>query len=398
MSLPKNSKKAKINLAVFYGGRSVEHEISIITALQAMDALDPEKYNMIPVYIDFTGKWFTGKVLYKREFYKSFDASHPDVKEITLLPTPGINGLIICKNGMPTDKKIPVDICFLAFHGQHGEDGCMQGLMELADIPYTGSGVSASAVSMHKQFCKTVLNAAGIPVLPAATITKNEAITSLSDVCKKIHNTPGLENFPLFVKPCCLGSSIGISPARNLSELHAGLAKVFQYDELALIEPYIQDLVEVNIGVLDGKEVKASVVEIPQSSRESGALSYEDKYMRRDNKMAITRQGMASLPRIIDPESLPLSVKATITQYALTAFKVLGCSGLARLDFMIDTSKNQIYFNELNPLPGSLAFYLWDRIDPPMLYTQILDKIIDRAFEKKTMRLSLQHNLGFRAL
>ncbi len=398
MSRQKNSKKEKIRLAVLFGGRSVEHEISIITGLQAMQAMDPEKYSIIPIYIAPTGKWFTGKPLYNRPFYRTFDASHPEIQEVTLLPKPDVQGLLVCKNGIPTQEKIAIDACFLGFHGQQGEDGCIQGLLEMTDIPYTGCGVPAAAVSMNKFLCKAIVKAAGVPVLPGIKVSKEDAMQSLAAVCRQIQSTPGLENFPLFVKPCSLGSSVGVSPALDLYALHGALAKVFQYDDYAIVEPFIQNLLEVNISILDGTPVKASVTEIPLTSRETGALSYDDKYMRGGNKLAKPSQGMASLARIINPDHLPLTVKAAITQYALDAFKAIGCSGQARLDFMIDTSKDQIYFNEINPIPGSLAFYLWDRLDPPLLYTQSIDQMIARAFEKKAMKLSLKDHIGFRAL
>ena len=401
MSHKKNSKIEKLSLAVLFGGRSAEHEISIITALQAIQAMDPDKYNVIPVYITPTGKWFAGKGLLNKSIYKTFDENHPDITEVTLLPKPNINALILCKNGIPTDARIPIDTCFLAFHGQQGEDGCIQGLLELADIPYTGCNVTTSALTMHKHFCKAVVTAHGVPTLPGACIAKEDAIKDLDASCKKIQSTPGLENFPLFVKPCRLGSSIGISPAYDKESLHGALAKAFQYDDVVLVEPLIEKPMEINIAVMDGEAVTASVVEIPQSACAMGMLTYEDKYMRGGNKKAgqpQQGQGMASLPRIIDPKHLPQSVKDQIAKYALDAYSALDCSGVARLDFIVDTKSDKIYFNELNPIPGSLAFYLWEHGPSPLLYTYVIDAMILQANKRKSRKLSLQSHIGFKAL
>lgn len=382
-------------MAVLFGGRSAEHEISIITALQAMQAFDPDKYIVVPVYVSPKGTWYSGNGLLNRSIYKSLDQNRSDIVEVTLLPKPGINALCICKKGIPTKEKIPVDVCFLAFHGQQGEDGCIQGLLELAEIPYTGCDVTTSALTMHKHFCKSVLVAHGIPTLPGACIAKNDAIKDLEGVCKKIASTKGLEQFPLFVKPCRLGSSIGISPAHDKESLHGALAKAFQYDDLALVEPLISKPLEINISIKDGETIDASVVEIPLSGCPMGGLTYEDKYLRGGSKQSGGgQQGMASLARIIDPQDLPKGIKEEITHHALEAYKVLQCSGIARLDFIIDTKNDKIYFNELNPMPGSFAFYLWS----PMLYTHLIDGMITQARARKASKLSLQSHIGFKAL
>lgn len=380
----------KPTIAVLFGGRSSEHEISVITALQAIMAMDPLKYHVVPVYFHPKGKWYTGDALLDRATYLGFSRTAPGIQEVTLLPDPSIRGLTVVE----TRDVIAVDVYFLAFHGQYGEDGCVQGLLELADACYTGCGVVGSAVAMNKSICKMVAKAAGIPVLPGCVVTHGDAMRDFSGAREKVLLTPGLGGFPLFVKPCNLGSSIGVGRATDESTLNAALAKVFRYDTEALVEPCLQDLLEVNVSVLEGDPPEASVVEIPVASDQ--VLTYEDKYMRRGQKTG--SQGMASLTRIIDPKDLDPSMKAQVTQYALKAFDVMRCRGVVRFDFMVDTATGKLYFNELNPLPGSLSFYLWEKSHPQRLYTRTIDYLIERAQERKASGEAVQRFVGFKAL
>ena len=384
------------NLAVLFGGRSVEHEISVITALQLINVLDVERYRPIPVYIAQSGRWYTGEALLNKEFYKKLPASLSQVQEVTLLPVPRIGGLTVLQPKKPGEV-IPVDIYFLAFHGTYGEDGCIQGLMEMADVAYTGCGVLSAALGMNKYQCKTHLAAHGIPVLPATVVHRDEGRKSLTAVRDRILSTPGLEQFPLFIKPCNLGSSIGISVASDIAGLNAALVNTFRYDSQAIIEPCVKDILEINVAVLEDDEPVASVVEMPVST--SGVLTYEDKYLRGEgNKQAGESQGMASLTRVIDPKDLNVELKQAAIEYALKAFKVLGCSGVARIDFIIDSTTDKIYFNEINTLPGSLSFYLWVKSEPPLLYTELLNRIIERAEMRQRTKVALRRNEGLRAL
>lgn len=386
----------KGRIAVLFGGRSAEHEISVITALQAIDAMDLCRYSAIPIYLAPNGKWYTGDALLDKTFYRDLTQNLSKVQEVTLLPDPSIRGFVPrAKDGtFYPPHAITIDACFLAFHGQYGEDGCVQGLLELADIPYTGCGVTASAVAMNKYQCKKFLETHGIPVLPSVRVTKAEALQSLVNVKNKILNTSGLSQYPLFVKPNHLGSSIGIAIAHDDQTLEAALAKGFQYDDEVIVEPCITNLMEVNVAVLDGEPPIASVVEIPIST--GAALTYEDKYLRGGNKSG--EQGMASLTRVIDPADLDPNFKKRVIDYALTSFSLLGCSGVARFDFIYDKTFEKLYFNELNPIPGSLSFYLWEKSHPQLLYTEVIDRLLKRAFQVSSQRLSLQKNIGFKAL
>ena len=379
-----------------FGGRSAEHEISIITALQAITAIDTTKYKVEPIYVHPNGKWYTGKELLNKGFYKSFDASK--VQQITLLPEPGIGGVVPIENqAVLMDRVIPIDLYFLAFHGQYGEDGSVQGLLELANASYTGCGVAASAITMNKYFSKIFLEAHGIPVLPSTVISRMAAQQDFNSILKKLEGTLGLEKYPLFVKPCHLGSSIGISKVDNLRALYGALAKVFKYDDEAIIEPCITNPLEINIAVLEGAPPVASVVEIPVSSN-GAALTYEDKYLRGGKKTSSASSGMASLTRKINPTDLDPAIKRQVTEYALKAYQLLGCRGVSRLDFMIDQTSGNLYFNELNSLPGSLAFYLWEKSSPKLLYTEVIERMLQHAFLRHGEQLSLQRDLGFKAL
>ncbi|MCO6431480.1 MAG: D-alanine--D-alanine ligase [Deltaproteobacteria bacterium] len=396
----------KRDIAVLYGGRSVEHEISVITALQLMKALDPVKYNVIPVYIAPSGRWYTGNSLFEKNCYRNWASCQHTLTAVSLQPWPGIGGLKV--EGGSLLKRfstlltgrfdtIPVDVFLLAFHGEYGEDGCIQGLLEMAEFPYTSCDVTSSAIAMNKYLCKSILRDHGIKVLPSKVARKFDAIHNLKSVTDSILQTPGLERFPLFIKPNHLGSSIGIAKAEDIESLHAALAKVFLYDTEAIVEPCLESMFEINVSVISSDPTRASVVEIPVAT--SGALSYEDKYMRGGGKKKGARsQGMASLVREIDPAALDSTIKEQVTSSALKAFEVLGCCGVVRFDFMHDNTDGSIYFNELNPQPGSLSFYLWVKSNPRFLYTEELDVLIESALKRRSQLASRERELGFMAL
>lgn len=404
-----NTTKApeRRSVAVLFGGRSVEHEISVITALQLIEAMDQERYKVIPVYISPKGTWYTGEALLNRAIYSKHHEIERVAREVTLLPKPGTGGLTVLRSertilgdqGQGIEVGfIPVDVFFLAFHGEFGEDGCIQGLCELADVAYTGSGVTALAVSMDKYICKMVAHAVNIPVLPAVRINRESAQRDVAKVCADIVQTENFTTFPLFVKPCNLGSSIGISKVSSLDELPRALAKALQYDKCVLVEPCVSNIMEINVSVREHpvRGVEASVVEIPVTS--SGVLSYEEKYLRDGGKKTGPSSGMASLTRIIDPQDLDMKIKQSVMQYALQLFKLLGCSGVARLDFIVDLATGKLYFNELNAFPGSVSFYLWIKSQPKVLFTDLLADMIEMALIQKSNKDSLDHNVGLKAL
>jgi D-alanine-D-alanine ligase len=400
----------RTRVAVMFGGRSVEHEISIISALQLIRAIDVVSYEPVPVYIAPSGRWYCGEALLDQTFYKKMPDSLMSVDEVILMPIPNMGGLQILRAAASAETSseprtlIPIDLYFPCFHGTYGEDGCIQGLMEMAEVTYTGSRVLASALSMSKQHCKDIVSKYGVPVLPSQVLNKEESQKDLGKgliaMSKRIQKAEGFEKFPLFVKPCNLGSSIGVARVTNAQELDAALVQAFKFDTCAMVEPCLDKKLEINVSVLDAGEAIASVPEIPVSS--SGKeLTYEDKYMRGGGSKkggGLESQGMAALTRIIDPPDLAVEMKERARDYAKKAFQALGCAGVARIDFMLDLESDTLYFNEINPLPGSLSFYLWMGSHPPVFYTDMLSRIIEHAKNQQAERASLSRDIGFKAM
>lgn len=389
-----------LQIALLFGGQSVEHEISIITALQAFDALDTSQYEVIPVYISPKGPWYTGAPLFKKSTYNSLQkyVEEGTLSEVTILPHNNAGkGLWQLKK----QRLLPVDVCLLCFHGSHGENGSVQGLLELAGLPYTGFGVLAAAVAMHKPTCKALAKSVGIPVLPGISLRIEEVRSSLNQAIDKILSTPGLNHFPLFVKPANLGSSIAIAKVEDRPALSRALANLFLYDYEALIEPCVEQLMEVNISVLSAHhKIQTSVTEIPFA--QDGALSYEDKYLRKGDKFGGSAGGMASLTRMIDPSDLALSIKQEASEYAKLLVELLDGNGVVRIDFIYDLKQQRLYFNELNSIPGSLSYYLWEKTphhgQPNFLYTDLLDNLIQGALSRAQRAACLKSHIGFLAL
>lgn len=409
----KNGDGRRKTVAVMFGGRSTEHEISVITALQVLEAMDTVKYNAIPVYIAPSGKWYTGDPLLKREFYRGMPGTLNDVQEVTLLPVPGTGGLTVLANKSAkksgfalfgkkeeSDDVIPVDIFFPAFHGSFGEDGCIQGLLELADVTYTGSDLLSSAIAMSKYHCKKFLESHGIPVLPSVVLSREgmKPGGDLSGLREQVLKTEGFDKFPLFIKPANLGSSIGIAKATDNASLDSAILQAFKYDHQIIVEPCLDNKLEINVSIMDDVEPKVSVVEIPVAEA-GGELTYEDKYIRAGGKKGgQLSQGMAGLSRVIDPTDLDPVIKGNAQEWALKAFKYIGCGGVARIDFMLDLNTNQLYFNEINPLPGSLAFYLWSNSKPSVLFTDLINTMLERAVATKEKKSALVREIALNAL
>lgn len=408
-----NIRKKKI--AVLFGGRSVEHEISVLSAIQAMDALDLTKYEILPVYIAHSGKWYLDDAFRRRDFYKvgsaGIEAALKQKQEVILLPQPGARALkkvgkdsFLGRLFSGVDDHIDVDVFLPVFHGQFGEDGCIQGLFEMAEVPYAGPVFLGTAIAMNKYICKSVCAQHGVPVLPSVVVRKGDALRDMSAACRSVLGTEALKTFPLFVKPVNLGSSVGVSKVDDQSALAAALMKVFQFDLEAIVEPCISKLMEINVSVLERDGIPdVSVVEIPVSS--GAFLSYEDKYMREGKgkkgakKVASsTSEGMASLTRVINPTDLDPTYRDGVQRHARAAYQALGLSGVVRFDFMVDLEKGELYFNELNPIPGSLSFYLWEKSSPPLLLSDVLDRLIVGAERRFIEKQQLKRDFGFKAL
>lgn len=362
------------NIVVIFGSRSTEHDISILTALQVIGAADKNKYNIVPIYISQTGKWFSGKALLDTKFY-----SKPNYKKLTEVAILPCDNFLYIKKFGKYKKYLKVDSAIISCHGKNGEDGTVQGLFELAQIPYTSGGVLASSVGLDKQKMKEIFVANKIPVCDYKVVNKAGFESEKLDL-KDI-------NFPVIVKPNSLGSSIGISVCNDAEELYEALKLVFCFDDVALVEKYIKNLKEVNISVLgDKNDMICSVTEQPVSN---GILSFEKKYLSnstkqvnvsKTNKTVGTKNGMQSMGRII-PADITKKQESTIKNLAKKIFAVTKSKGVVRIDFIIDTDTQKVYANEINTIPGSFAFYLWEKSG--ISFSKLIDRLIEIAENSK---------------
>lgn len=363
----------KINLAVIFGGKSVEHEVSVISAVQAMASLNKEKYNVIPVYMTKSSEFYTGEMLFDINSYKNIPELLTNCTECIMVRSEGKVSLIRQKTKKFGSNHISdIDVVFPIVHGTNVEDGALQGYIQTLDIPYVGCDVLSSAIGMNKYAMKILLKEAGFPVLDCCRFYDFEA----ENIDKCLDEAEAKFSYPLIVKPVNLGSSVGISKASDRRSLENSIEESFQFADRIIVEPAIVKLKEVNCAVVgDSEEAEASVCEEPVQCDE--ILSYNDKYAAGDKSGG--SKGMASLKRKIPAEITP-EQEEFIRRTAVDAFKYLGCCGVTRIDFMIDMEDNKVYLNEINTIPGSLAFYLWE--PKGVKYTELLDRLINLALKR----------------
>ncbi len=368
----------RLRVGVLFGSRSVEHDVSIVTAVQAMAAMDRAKYEVVPIYVTKEGHWLTGEALAQLDSYRDPQGLKPAVRAY-LSPEPQDGVLIQPRSWgrrlLRRVQELQLDVAFPCMHGTHGEDGALQGLLELANVPYIGTGVVGSAVGMDKIMMKAAFAAAGLPLLPYRWFRRSqwerEPATVLAEIERDL-------TYPLFVKPANLGSSIGISQASNRDELEAGLAIAAQYDRRLLVEQALEGTIEINCSVLGNDDPQPSVCEQPVPWAEF--LSYEDKYLRGGGKAA----GMASTDRRI-PAPISDQLTQRIQAAAVAAFRATDCAGVARVDLLVDgagvdEADAAFYVNEINTIPGSLSFYLWEASG--LSYPELIDRLIALALER----------------
>jgi len=362
------------NVVVIFGGKTCEHDISIISSVQMMSNIKDK--NVIPIYIAKDTHWYTGKELLDIHFYKKRDLSK--LKQVSILPND--NFLYSHKNGK-LKRMTKIDFAFVVMHGLNGEDGTVQGLLELADIPYSSSGVLSCAVGMDKEIMKKVLKANNLPIVDYLAFNNIEYTQNVDDVLEQILN--GLEP-SYIVKPANLGSSIGISCCKTREELTDALELAFSYDDKVVVEKKVENLLEVNISVMgDDKNIEVSQTEEPLSWKEF--LTFDEKYLSKSGKTG-SKNSMSNMKRII-PAKLKEKEIAEIETLAKKTFKALNCFGLIRIDFLYDKDDKKIFINEINTIPGSNAFYLWDKT---YSYAQLIDKMEDigkRKFEIKQSKI-----------
>ncbi len=370
----------KTTVAFFFGCRSVEHEVSIISAVQAMNSVNRDKYDIIPVYVAKNGEMYSGEKLFEIKNYKDIPALLKAVNKVNFESQNGTVYMI--SGGVFSKKRTPVDVAFPVVHGTNCEDGSIQGYFEFLGLPYVGCDVLSSAVGMDKVVFKDVLKRQGLAVLDCYTFYAREFALNQDEICKNCIEKVGL---PLIVKPVNLGSSVGISKVNTEDELFEALNLASSFADKILVEKAITSLREINCSVLgDSEECFASVCEEPFMNDE--ILSYEDKYLGGGKGKTGGSKGMASLSRKV-PADLTEEESNYIRNFACDIFKTLGCSGVVRIDFMIDKDTNTVYANEINTIPGSLAFYLWEATGTP--YKELLDKMISLAFKRDRARKDL---------
>lgn len=383
----------KKRVGMIFGGVSAEHEVSIITFDQAYKAIDKKKYEPVPIYITPDGDWICDDRLNDVTRYKEiFTGNKSDLKKFNrkILPPYPVRHEPGGFFRRMLDDKIKIDVALPLIHGSGGEDGSLQGLLELADIPYAGAGITASAVGMDKIIQKKVLSAAGLPVVTFTSFLKTEIEKDHKGVQKEI-----VENFafPIFVKPACAGSSVGISKVESADFLAVALDEACRYDRKVIVEQGVDGPREINCAVMgDDVEITASVCEEVFSE---GFLDYSQKYLKGSKKgQEPARGGMASVQRKV-PADIHEELAAKIQGMAKSAFRAIDCTGCARVDFLLSRSSD-LTITEINTMPGSLSFYLWEKSE--VGFTQLIDKLIEYAFASYRRRKMLRRSGGFTAV
>ena len=366
----------KTTIGVFFGGRSVEHEISVISALQAINAFNTDKYEIIPIYISKEGRWYTGPELLNMENFKDMKALEQKCTEVFMKPVYGDYNLYKVDSSL-FSKKNPVVATLHAavpvLHGTNCEDGIFEGVLETVGIPYAGCNTLSSAVGMDKIMMKMILQSEGIPVVEYVWTTDKEWGKNREEVIRKVEEKIG---YPVIVKPANLGSSVGIGRADNREELIAKVDNAEKFSHRIIIERCIEQLKEINCSVLgDYEECQASILEEPIKSGE--ILSYTDKYMGGSKSSS---QGMQASDKRI-PAELDKATTEKIRKMATDTFRALACHGVSRIDVMIDEKDNNIYVNEINTIPGSLSFYLWEASG--ISFEKLMDRLVELAIKRK---------------
>ena len=368
----------KTKIAVFFGGRSTEHEISVISANQAINAINRDKYDVIPVYISKDGKWYTGDELLDLTKFRNIPELLKKCENVYMRPEFGEYNLYYAEpKGLFKNKSIAakIDVVIPVLHGANGEDGTFEGILDSIGIPYAGCDTLSSANGMDKITMKMILRESGIPVVDYEWFTDRQWFAQRDAITAKIEERLG---YPVIVKPANLGSSIGIGCAHNREQLFEKIEVASRYASRIIVEDMIEDMQEINCSVLgDCDEYTTSVLEEPIKSSE--ILSYDAKYAGGDKGA----KGMQASAKKF-PADLPADVTAEIQRLAGETFRVLSCHGVSRVDVMIDRKTKAIYVNEINTIPGSLSFYLWE--GSGIQFDQLMDRLVALAIKRNTRR------------
>ena len=378
---------SKMNVAVFFGSRSCEHDVSIVSALQLIEAAKAAGYDVTPVYISRDGLWYTGEPLCHIENLREFNPMMKGITRVTLDVSANAGDLWAWppqRAGLFARVPAPVahiDCAIPVMHGMNGEDGTLQGLLELANIPYASSGVLGSSVGMDKIAMKQLLRGAGFPVLDFVWCTREQLEHDREGFIARVEREI---RYPAFVKPASLGSSIGVSRAKDRDELERALDLAASYDRRILVEVGVRRPVEINCAAVGyGEDVTASVCEMPVSSADDSFLNFFEKYLRNAGaKGEESSRGMKNLSRVV-PAPIGDDLTARIQTMTCDIFRLLDCRGTVRVDYLLDEN-DLLYVNEPNTIPGSLAFYLWKEcgIDFPKLVEKMVESAMKAYADK----------------
>lgn len=366
----------KTTVGVFFGGRSVEHEISVISALQAINAFNTEKYDIVPIYISKKGRWFTGPELLELKNYRDMDALTARCTEVFMRPEYGDYNLYRAKSGLFGGRGAvaQLHVAIPVLHGTNCEDGTFEGLLETIGIPFAGCDTLSSANGMDKITMKMILRECGIPVVDYVWFTDRQWYADKDRLADEVEAKLG---YPVIVKPANLGSSVGIGKAADRAQLIERVENAAQFSQRLIVEKMVQNLKEINCSVLgDADEHTSSVCEEPIKTGD--ILSYEDKYMG-GSKSA---KGMQASEKRI-PADLPEDVSDRIRHMSEETFRCLSCHGVSRVDVMMDADSGDIYVNEINTIPGSLSFYLWEATG--ISFEQLMDRLVELALKRKRL-------------
>lgn len=369
----------KTTMAVFFGCRSVEHEVSVISAVQAMNAIDRRKYEVIPVYVTKEGEMFTSPLLFDIESFKgNLDELVKKCEQVTFIRLKNKTVMRSFASGIfKKCRDTVIDLAFPIVHGTNCEDGTMAGYFEFLNLPYISCDIISAAVGMDKAVFKSVLKSAGLPVLDCMTFRSREFSADKEHFIREIGEKIG---YPLIIKPANLGSSVGITKVNSESELESAITLAASFAEKILAERAIENLREINCSVLgDADSCIASVCEEPFMHDE--ILSYADKYEGNSKS-----KGMASLGRKI-PADISEELSEKIRGLSVDIMKATGSSGVVRIDYLLDSESGEVFANEINTIPGSLAFYLWEASG--IKYTELIDRLCDIAFKRQRNRDNL---------
>ena len=372
----------KLNIAVFFGGESVEHEVSIISAHQAIEALDKNKYNVIPVYVSKERKLYVSDLLKDMSNYK--DLKHL-ISQCTQVSITSEDNRVVIRPVKPSlfgPKELgTIDVAIPVMHGTNGEDGTIQGFFEMLKVPYAGCDLYGAAIGQDKVLQKNVLSDNNLPITNWFWVYGSEMDTHQNEILDKVHRLI----YPVIIKPARTGSSVGISIAHNDEEYLACFDEARQYDEKIITEKVVKPMREINCSVVgDSYSCVASVLEEVSSVSQDELLSFSDKYLG-GGKSSKTQgsKGMASTARIV-PAPLTDEQTRLVQQLAKETFRVLGTSGVCRIDFLMDADTKKVYVNEINTIPGSLAFYLWQAAG--VSFSELMDKLIELALDRERRR------------